>query len=317
MVDTFTGIDQTAKTISLQSGKTLSYDYAVLTMGSEPNYFGIAGLEEHAKSFLSIGKALSLHQYFLSTLQQAKNLPEDQAKALLHTVIVGAGPSGVELAGVLRPYLIAQAKKIKLNPAYITVDLLDGMPRILPAIPVSASQKVESQLKKKGVIFYANQGVTAYDGNVLSITDKNSGTEVKKEIATSTVIWTAGTKISSAFSLIPNVVMTDRRRVQVSETLTLPNDDSVFIAGDGSGTPVSGLAQTAIDQGKYVGEAIALKVQGSFVIPVGAYWGIFNHKDTVMGGIIPYMIRIAADLRYFLSISSLGQTFGMLRRKKN
>lgn len=119
--------------------------------------------------------------------------------------------------------------------------------------------------------------------------------------------------------------MTDKKRVQVSPTLTLPTDDSIYIAGDGAGTQFSGLAQTAVDHGQYVGKTIAQRIagiptspfepkQGVFVIPVGRKWAILNFKDFVMSGFTPWIMRIMVDARYFLSIASLGTVLGMLRK---
>lgn len=325
VIDTYTGMDQARKVIMLQSGTELSYDYLVLALGSEPNYFGIEGMEARSRSFLSIEKALSLKQHFDDLLEKAKTLSPEEAKMQLHTIIVGAGPSGVELAGALRPYLARQAKKIGVSPSLIGVDLLDSAPRVLPAIPARASALIAKQLQREGVTIYVNYGVNACDENGLKVTDKNGAVEIQKELHAGTIVWTAGTKISPVFSTIPGVVMTDKKRVTVSPSLTLPTDDRVYIAGDGAGTPFSGLAQTAIDQGKYVGKAIARQMQnkpmlpyepkqGIFVIPVGTGWAIFNYKEFVFGGFAAWIIRILADARYFLTITSVGHVISMLKK---
>lgn len=326
MQDTYTAIDQTAHTVTLESGKTLPYNFLVLALGSEPNYFGIDGMEAKSKSFLSIEKALALRNYFSDLLLEAKSLSIEEAKMRLHTIIVGAGPSGVELAGALPTYLRKQAKRYGVDPALITVDLLDSSPRVLPAIPERASLLVQNQLKKKGVTLYPNHGVNSCDENCIVATEKIADKEEKKEFKAGTIIWTAGTKISSAFATIPNVAITDRKRIQVTPTLTLPNDERVYIAGDGAGTPFSGLAQTAIDQGQFVGMAITKAIlekpippyepkQGIFVIPVGRFWAILNYKNFVMYGIAPWFLRIFIDARYFLSITSHWHVLSMLKKE--
>ncbi len=148
----------------------------------------------------------------------------------------------------------------------------------------------------------------------------------EKHLHAGTIIWTAGTKISSLYAAIPGVVMTDKKRVTVTETLTLPTDDHIYIAGDGSGTPYSGLAQTAIDQGQFVGAAIAKRMQdipifpyepkqGVFVIPVGKGWAIFSYKEFILHGFAPWILRILVDAQYFLSITSLKYVFSMLKKK--
>lgn len=328
VIDTYTGIDPTKKTITLKNGGEMSYDYVVLALGSEPNYFGIDGMEAHSKSFLSIEKARSLNQYLLQQIKEAKGLSDEAAKAKLHTIIVGAGPSGVELAGALRPFLVKEAKKEGVNPKLISVDLLDSSPRVLAAIPESASKLVTKQLQKNGVTVYTNYGVNACDEDCIMVTNKNTPEPEQLKLTASTVIWTAGTKINSIFSAIPGVVMTEKKRVHVTAMLTLPTADTVYIAGDGSGTPYSGLAQTAIDQGEYLAAAISARIrnkrvgeyvpkQGTFVIPVGKHWAILNYKSLVISGLAAFIIRFLVDARYFLSITSVSNVINMLKKENS
>ncbi|MDB5254942.1 MAG: hypothetical protein JWL92_318 [Candidatus Nomurabacteria bacterium] len=326
LIDTYIGIDLTQKAISLKSGSALSYDYAVLAMGSDANYFGIEGMEAHAQDFLSVKKALALRSSLLQKISDAKNLSEAEAKELLHIMIIGAGPSGTELAGALGPFLKEKAKKVGVNPSLIGIDLLDSSPRVLAALPEHASALVTEQLQKNGVTVYANYGVNACDEDFLTVTNKNTPEPTTLKMKASTVIWTAGTKISGAFATIPGVVMTEKKRVQVTSTLALPNDDSVYIAGDGSGTQYSGLAQTAIDQGQYLAKTISNRIAGVpvsdyvpqpgvFVIPVGKAWAILNKKQFVVSGLAAYIIRIIVDARYFLSITSIAQVISMLKKE--
>jgi NADH dehydrogenase len=326
VIDTYTGVTPAEHTITLQSGATVAYDFLVMALGSEPNYFGIAGLETHSKSFLSVEKALALKNYYADLIIACRTLPEAEARKRLHTIIVGAGPAGVELAGVLRSYLIEQARVDGLNPALVTVDLLDSSPRVLSSLPARASALVKKQLQKKGVTFYGHHGVSVCDEHAVTIIDTTTATETKKKMSVGTIIWTAGTKINTAFAAIPQVEMTERKRVVVTPTLTLSHDDKIYIAGDGSGTPFSGLAQTAIDQGSYIAKAIAYRVQnkliepyqpkqGVFVIPVGKYWAILNYKDLVISGWPAYLLRIMVDIRYFFSITSLAHIVTMMRKK--
>jgi NADH dehydrogenase len=317
----------------LKNGREIQYDYLVMALGSEPNYFGIDGMETHSKSFLSTDKAIALNKYFLNLIAQSKSMTKEEATMKLHTIIVGAGPSGVELAGALRPYLTEQAKKQGVDPSLITVDLLDSGPRVLPAIPEKASALVAEQLKKRGVTIYSNYGVNACDEDCVMVADKSkplsdtnpSDTSGQIRMNAGTVIWTAGTKISTTFNTLPNITMTDRKRITVTPRLTLPSDDKIFIAGDGSGTPFSGLAQTAIDQGQYVAKTILARIAGVpvadyvpqagiFVIPVGKGWAILNKKDFVVSGLAAWLIRILVDAKYFFSITSVGKVLSMLKK---
>ncbi|MES2224392.1 MAG: NAD(P)/FAD-dependent oxidoreductase [Patescibacteria group bacterium] len=329
VIDTYKGLDTEKKTVQLESGRELPYDYVVMALGSEPNYFGINGMEAHSMSFLSIDKAIALRKHFSDTIAASKMLAPEAAKQQLRTIIVGAGPSGVELAGALRPFLAGLARNAGVNPGLITVDLLDSGPRILPAIPERASKLVTDQLKKQGVTIYSNYGVNACEEGCVIAADKSQSGDAASDVHmhAGTVVWTAGTKISSAFATIPGATFTDRKRVEVTETLTLPSDDTLYVIGDGSGTPYSGLAQTAIDQGAYVAGAIESRIKGQavvayvpkpgvFVIPVGKGWAILNKKEFVVSGMAAWLIRILVDAKYFMSITSFWYLFKMIKRDK-
>jgi NADH dehydrogenase len=327
IIDTYSAVDPSQKNIELASGKKIAYDYLVMALGSEPNYFGINGMEQQSKSFLSIDKALGLKKYFSELIEKSKTQSPEEIKQTLHTIIVGAGPSGVELAGALPSYLKNLARQNGIDPTYICVDLLDSAPRVLQAIPENASALVAEQLRKQGVTIYTNYGVNSCDADCISVSDKNTSEPVEKKLQANTVIWTAGTKINGLFAAIPGVTLTDRKRVAVTDTLTLPIDSSIYIIGDGAGTPYSGLAQTAIDQGKYVGKALVMKLEGKtvdayvpqagiFVIPVGKQWAILNKKSFVASGAAAWLIRIAVDLHYFASITSIFYPFTMLKKSK-
>jgi len=328
LIDTYMSVDPIRKCIVLKSGTEVAYDYVVMALGSEPNYFGIDGMETHSKSFLSITKATALNAYFLDLIEQSKTMGREEAAMKLHTIIVGAGPSGVELAGALPSYLKKHAKKHGVDASLITVDLLDSGARVLPAIPENASALVTEQLKKKGVTIYSNYGVNACDEDCVIAANKNIEGSEPVHMKAGTIIWTAGTKINGLFSAIPGVVMTEKKRVTVTPTLTLPSDDTIYIIGDGSGTPFSGLAQTAIDQGKYIAMALQHRIngnavsdyvpkQGVFVIPVGRGWAILNYKTLVLHGLTPWVMRIMVDARYFLSITSPWHVISMLFKKKS
>jgi NADH:ubiquinone reductase (H+-translocating) len=309
--------DPARQVILLEDGSEHPYDYLVLALGSQTNYFGISGLPELSLSFKSVKEAFRLKKHFCDIMSSAMSLSNKEAVAKLHTVIVGGGPSGVELAGDLMHYLKGLAKTMDVDPSLVTVDLIESGSRVLPMLPEKASTIAERRLRKLGINIYLNRAVMHQD--IFGVSMGNM------DFQSSTVIWTAGTQINKAYQDLPNVSFTDRKRVQVNEYLSIPSDNHIFVVGDGAGTPYSGLAQTAIRDGKYIGRQLATVIRGgkgtqykpkpnSFVIPIGNYWAMFIVGKHVFKGFLPWILRSAVDFKYFTSIVPLWYVFDVFRQ---
>lgn len=313
-----TGVDRIARTVSLASGEIIAYDYVVLALGSEANYFNIPGLAERSFSFKSVSEALRLKRHLYGLFAGSATLSPEELKARLRIVIVGAGPSGVELAGSVKQYLKRVAKQYNVDGALISVAIIEAAPRILPMLSEAVSQKVTRRLVSLGIDIMTNQSVKAEDIDAITLNDTS--------MPTGTVIWTAGTCINSLYRTIPGLMFSEHKRVVVTDQLTLPDDERVFIAGDGAATMYSGLAQTAIQDGTFIAQHIRTLVRGNknhvvyvpkqpaVLIPVGRYWGLFQYKGIVITGIIPRIMRIAADTHYFLGILPLHRVMWMWKR---
>lgn len=280
---------------------TIRYDFLVLALGSEAYYFNIPGLEERSFSFKSVDEALRLKAHFESVLSKAKSLSKDELIAALHIIIVGAGPSGVELAGTLKPYLTKRAIAHGVDKSFITIDLVEASSRVLSALPENVSVIAEQQLRKMGVNIFTNRTLT--EG------DEDEAIFSTMEIKTDTVVWAAGTRINSLYKTLDGIELTERNCVQVTQHMTLPDNNHIFIAGDGAATNFSGLAQTAMYDGEYVGYAIAQSLREkpfkayvpkkpSFVIPIGKRWAIFVHGKIAISGVIISGLRKLIDWRY-------------------
>lgn len=314
---TFTAVDPARQVITLEGGKEYPYDYLVLALGSQTNYFGIEGLPELSLSFKSVKEAFRLKRHFCNLINDSMGLANKEAVSKLHTVIVGGGPSGVELAGDLTHYLRELAENMGIDPSIITIDLIESNNRLLVTMPEKVSELAEQRLRRLGVNIYLNRAVMHQD--IFGVSMGNM------DFQSSTVIWTAGTQINEAYKSIPNITFTDRKRVIVNEFLALPSDNHIFIVGDGAGTPYSGLAQTAIHDGSYVGKHLVSLMKGKtgnpykakpvqFVIPIGNYWALFVTGKSVFKGFIPWLLRSAVDFRYFFSIVPLWYVFDVFRQ---
>lgn len=297
--------------------KSLNYDYLVLALGSETNFFNIPGLPELSYSFKSVKEALRLKEHFDTLFKESSVLPKDEMIKNLHTVIVGGGPSGTELAGDLATYLRTLAKKNKIDPSFVTIDLIESNPRILATLPPGASIAADKRLRKLGVHILTNRTLEAQEVEQVYIRGL--------QIQSNTVVWTAGTRISSSYHSIPNIAYTDKKRIAIDQYFGLPNTDNVFITGDGAGTLHSGLAQTAIHNGQFLGEHIHRAIvgkefisyipkKGSYIVPVGDYWAILSIGNFTITGFIPWVLRSLVDLMYFTSIVPLWYVLDVYRQ---
>ena len=315
----FETLDREQKHVVLAGGQKVSYDYVIIALGSETNFFNIPGLPEHSFSFKSVKEATRLKKHFCALMIDAPGKTKEELVAAFHILVVGGGPSGVELAGDLKSYLTDLAKQYNVDPSFITIDLVESNPRVLPTLPESVSKKVDARLRKMGVNLFLNRALQSQEMEEVALKDMTMDAH--------TVVWTAGTRINTSFSNIPGAELTERKRIVVSDTLTLPNDSSVFIAGDGAGTAFSGLAQTAILHGEYIGAAIPSLVVGKipkpfsqkqpdFVIPVGSYWAVYGGGKYTFTGLLPWILRSIIDFMYFFSIVPLSYVFGAFTQGK-
>lgn len=310
----YSSYDKNQKTVSLLDGRSFSYDYLVLAMGSETNYFNIPGIEKYAFPFKSATEALALKDHFRDLLQNSKDVPNDELVERFSVTVVGGGPSGVELAGDVTKYLRAMARRYHISPSFVNVDLIESNPRVLAMMPESVSKKAEARLRKLKVNIYTNRRLQAQDFDEI--------TASAMKMKSGTVIWTAGTKISESFSALP---LDAKKKVSVLENFNLEEDENVFVIGDGSNASGSGLAQGAIAHGAYVAKFIREKIKGrtilpfkgktmGYLVPIGHNWAVFSYKKVTVSGFIPWLMRSFVDFRYFTTIVSLGYVFEIFRQ---
>lgn len=235
---------------------SLEYDYLVLATGSKTNFFGNKNIERNAMAMKTIPQSLNLRSLILENFEEAL-LTDDlnERKALMNFVIVGGGPTGVELAGAL-----AEIKKGILPKDYPDLDtriaqinLVQGSDRILDAMSEQASEKAEKFLKKLGVNVFKNVHVTDYDG-------KKVITDTEYTFETATLIWAAGVKGAVVKGLNAEDIVVRGDRLKVDRFNKIVGFDSVYAIGDiammtteeyPQGHPMT--AQPAIQQGNHLG----------------------------------------------------------------
>jgi NADH dehydrogenase len=244
-------IDQTAKTLHTTIGE-ISYDYLIIATGSETNYFGQKEIEHFSMPMKTIPEALNLRSMILQNLEEAL-IENDHLKksSLLNFVVVGGGPTGVELSGAL-----AELKNHILPKDYpelsidaVKVYIIEGSPAVLGAMSEQASAKAKQFLQNLGVQVYTNMRVVSYDGMSIKLSDGQS-------INTKNVLWSAGVKGAVPEGLTSGQI-TRGNRIIVDEFNRVKNTNNIFAIGDvaamittdlPNGLP--GVAPAAIQQGK-------------------------------------------------------------------
>lgn len=306
VVDVVQEADLARKTARGVSGASYAFDYLILALGSETAYFNIPGLEEFSFGFKSIAEALRLKRHLHRLFENcSKEKNPDEKVCLLHFVIVGAGASGVELAGELSRYSRKLAKEHGVGEELLTIDLIEAAGRILPALASKISEKATRRLHHLGVNIFTGRPMEAQKLEEIKV----RGLTMKTE----TVIWTAGIKPNSLYQKISGLTFDQKGRILVDEYLQAKNLKNIFAIGDGASTLYSGMAQTAIHDGQSVAENILRDLNGSQLIryhpkepyhfiPIGSGWAAASLGSIALYGRVGWFFRRLADFRYFLSI---------------
>jgi NADH dehydrogenase len=256
------GVDRPGRRVLLADGRRVLYDYLVLATGARHAYFGRDDWAGVAPGLKKIDDATLIRQRVLLAFERAE-LETDRRKqrALLTFVVVGAGPTGVEMAGAIAELAhTALACDFRhIDPAATRVVLVEAGPRVLPSFSKPLSTRAMRSLESLGVHVLLGLPVTHCDGNGVAVGGM--------WIAARTIIWAAGVAASPAAKWLG--VNADRNgRVMVSKDLSVEGDPNVFAIGDtalaldGNGKPFPGTAPTAKQMGVFVGKLIAQRIRG-------------------------------------------------------
>jgi NADH dehydrogenase len=241
--------------------RKIAYDFLVVATGMRPSYFGHDEFARYAPGLKSLNDAETIRAKILGAFELAETTDDEGERARQMTfVLVGAGPSGVELAASLAHMVkvTLRGNFRRIDPAKASIVLLDAGKRVLPTFAESLSQKVSKRLKKLGIKVLTDVKVEKVD--------EQGVIAGGSRIPSATVLWTAGV----AASPIPKMLgtKTDRAgRALVDPFLKVVDAPGVFVVGDAAsimqnGHPVPGVAQAAIQEGRYVGRLIAKELKG-------------------------------------------------------
>jgi NADH:ubiquinone reductase (H+-translocating) len=262
-------IDVAQRTVSLRDG-TLTYDTLVLATGSSHQYFGHEAWAQYAPGLKTVEDALEIRRRIFLAFETAEREPDpEKRRALMTFVIVGGGPTGVELAGTLGElaHVTLRDDFRAIEPSQATILLLEGAERILGAFPPDLSAQAETALMRLGVTVRTRTLVTDLCDSTVTM---RSGASTER-LQTGTILWTAGVKCSAlgeALATHTGAELDRAGRIKVASDFTIPGHPEIFLIGDlahfarPDGTVLPGLASVAIQEGRYVGAAIRQRVQG-------------------------------------------------------
>jgi len=251
-----TDLDLDRQVVILDDGAELEYDYLIIGTGATHSYFGHDEWSEHAPGLKTLEDAIGMRQRILVAFEKAERHP-DRAAPLLTFVVVGAGPTGVELAGALIEIAVhALGREFQaIDPSGARVILVEGAQHVLPVYPESLSVSARRQLEDMGVEVITGDLVLEIDEGGVTLA---SG----RRIATATILWAAGVEASSLGRMLAAPL--DRTgRVKVEADLSLPGHDNAFVVGDLATVPgVPGVAPAAMQMGSHAARMVQADLEG-------------------------------------------------------
>ena len=289
--DAITKFNPARKTVG-GTEKKYEYDILILALGVVTTHFHIDGLKKHCYGIKSLSEVQRFKEHIYDNLVIDGEIDKNY-------VVVGAGPTGVELAAALITYLQEMAQKYASKKANIHVSLVEASPRVMPMMPEAASKQVEAQLKRLGVKVMTNQKVEAQTDESIVVNGK--------KIPSHTVIWTSGVanhpffkKHKAFFEFAPNgkVIVDEHMRALAQ----------VYVLGDNACTPYSGVAWTALRDGTFIAKHLqriidsdplkpnSAKRRPLITVPVGEKWAIIQGKRLRLTGRPGAWLRRSAEL---------------------
>lgn len=317
-------INPDTKRVTLRDGAAFEYDSLIVATGSQTSYYGNDDWRDWAPSLKSVEEATAIRHKILYAFERAeRSANEEEARAWLTFVIVGAGATGLELSGALAEIANQTLKNDfrQINPSEAKIILMEGGPRVLSAYPEDLSAKAERLVARLGVEVLKGVMVTHIDAQ--GVAYKRGGQSERLEART--VLWAGGVTTNELGRKLAERTKaeTDRSgRIKVNPDLTVPGYPDIFIVGDlalslnEKGEPLPGVAQVAMQGGTYAAKAIRARLKGKKGLPAFHYFdkgdmAVIGRAAAVadifgfhVSGLLAWLIWLFVHLIYIVEFQS-------------
>jgi NADH dehydrogenase len=321
---TVVDVDPEAKHVLLADGAILPYDSLIIATGSQTSYFGHDEWQVWAAGLKTIEEAVTVRHKILYAFEVAERLSDPaQRRAWLTFVIVGAGPTGVELAGAIAEIARQTLKDDfrSIHPEEARILLVDGGPRVLMSFPEDLADKATHSLRRLGVEVKCRSRVQHVDKDGL-VVESDGRTD---SFAAKTVIWAGGVTASPLGKMLAtrmNAQSDKGARIKVQPDLTIPNYPNIYVIGDVASTAdeqgkaLPGLAQVAMQGGAYAAKAILRRVKGQPELPpfryfdkgslavIGRAAAVANVFGTHLSGLPAWLVWVFIHLTYLVTFQN-------------
>lgn len=296
VLDSISSIDHKKKILLSKSGTGYPYDSAVLALGNTVNYFGLDGMQQNTQTMHNIASTIALRHRLVDIFKTPRRDP-------VRIAVIGAGPSGVELASELPDFARLIAKRYQVKKNALKVLLLDSADRVLPRLSPKTSSKVTKRLHELGIEIHLNIQVESCETGKLCLSAGDLGADI--------IVWTAGSKPVNFYAdnsqcFVPGF----GGRVVVDEFLRPRGIDDVYVLGDNADTKYAGMAQTALYDANFVSRNLLRQKKGQaakayrarkplYVVTAGQKWAVVERGNQVLSGHRGWVVRRQADLAIF------------------
>jgi NADH:ubiquinone reductase (H+-translocating) len=321
-------VDPVAKRVILHDGASFEYDSLIVATGTQTSYYGNDSWREWAPSLKSIEEATAIRHKILYAFERAERATPEEVRAWLTFVIVGAGATGIELAGALGEIANETLRHDfrKIDPQQARIILMEGAPRVLGPFPEDLSAKAEELVTRLGVEVIKGVMVTNIDATGVTFKRGDSS----KTLAAKTVLWAGGVTATPFARRVGErtKAATDRNgRIRVNRDLTVPNFPDIFIIGDlahavdEKGAPLPGVAQVAMQGGAYAAKVIRARLEGKPAPPpfhyfnkgemavIGRAAAVANIFGIHVSGLLAWLMWLFIHLIYIVEFQNRVQVF--------
>jgi NADH:ubiquinone reductase (H+-translocating) len=310
LLDEALAIDPEHKRVTFRHG-ALDYDFLIVATGSTHTYFGHDDWMAHAAGLKTLDDAFAIRRRILAAFEAAEREDDPVERAIwLNFIVIGGGPTGVELAGTLaeiaRHTLPREFRRS--DPRTAQIHLVEAGPHVLPTMPPSLSESARKQLERLGVSVHTGQAVTVIDERGIALGDTR--------ITSRTVLWAAGVAASPLGKQL-GAELDRAGRVKVRSDLSLPGHPEVFVVGDlagliqGDGKPVPGVAPAAKQMGAYAALAIRARLSQKDIVPfryrdygnlatIGRMAAVVHLGRLKLSGILAWWFWLAAHVFFLI-----------------